>query len=113
MFKRELIFLSVVVAVAALLSLVPSHAHATAVYPIQGKVIDENLPEIKWEDGDPGMDPDGKVSFLGSSRDNLIIGNKTYERIDNYSTEKAMLDDSNLFKKLLWRSLIFKIIINW
>jgi len=113
--SRKIISGLVLVAFVAILFFVPSlvYAEKKTVYSIGGKYVSE-LPNIKWEDGDPGMDPDGKVNFLGSSSSNNLLGNdETYTSIDDYSVKEAILNNSNLFRKLLWRSIIFRIILNF
>jgi len=104
MFKRELIFLALIVAIAALLFLVPSRAHATAVYPIQGKVINEGLPEIKWEDGDAGDSALGKVSYLSASKGNYLSN----KEID---LNKSNLEENKLSIKVLLRLTINRMLL--
>jgi len=113
--SRKIISGLVLVALVAILFFVPSlvFAEKKTVYNIGGKYVSE-LPNIKWEDGDAGADPSGKVNFLGSSNSNNLLGNhETYTSIDDYSVKEAILNNSNLFRKLLWRSIIFRIILNF
>ena len=100
MFKRELIFLALIVAVATLLFVVPPQAHAITVYPIKFKEINEDLPEIKWEDGEPGDESTGKVNLLGSSE-----GFQNEKRIVK-DRQCLVYFDNTALEKFTWRYLI-------
>ena len=73
MYKRLILFSVFAVMAILFLSLFsPTSAYAMWIHPVvNGKVIYDDTPEIKWEYGDPGDESLGRVDFLGSSN-NLI-----------------------------------------
>ena len=66
--SRKIISGLVLVALVAILFFVPSlvFAEKKTVYNIGGKYVTE-LPNIKWEDGDPGDLDEYKVDYLGTT----------------------------------------------
>ena len=77
---------------------------ATRVYPIHGKVIYDDPPEIKWEYGDPGDDPHMGWDILGSS-------NKPTANSGNNDFVYATYDNSELSALILQKKYIEWIIM--
>jgi len=110
MYKRLILFSVFAVMAILFLSLFsPTSAYAMWIHPVvNGKVIYDDTPEIKWEYGDPGDDPHMGWDILGSSNKpsaNARNNSFVYTSYEN-SELKTLVFQKKYIEWIIMRSLV-------